>query len=274
MPSVAWMTPSQMSLTVKTPGLPPASKTPLLTSSISDRKWNVPGWPMPSALSTSTCGLPRSSSVQFIPRRSASPWWFTMRRRWLRSRSRGIEWFPSCRRVVTWPWQALAVTCHEAVVWLSRHVKSDHRLDASRPAENQVRRLLRWVAAGDERRHHGRPAQPEGVKVPERGCEGICPGVHRAQHYLVLQHHVPHEASRVRLDEGLHARDAGEHEDPICAEHLQAFKSEMRMPDRLVDQIDVAHLFRQVRERHGLGGDIGRADGSGQVGPGTRWQLP
>src|SRR5215467_10031558 len=84
MPSVAWMTPSQMSLTVKTPGLPPASKTPLLTSSTSDRKWNVPGWPWPSALSTRTCGLPRSSSVQFIPRRNASPWWLTRRSRWLR----------------------------------------------------------------------------------------------------------------------------------------------------------------------------------------------
>jgi hypothetical protein len=40
-----------MSLTVNTPGLPTASKTPF----------------------------------QFMPRRSASPWWLTWRRRWLRS---------------------------------------------------------------------------------------------------------------------------------------------------------------------------------------------
>ncbi|HXT92953.1 MAG TPA: hypothetical protein VN714_27270 [Trebonia sp.] len=85
MPTVACTTPSQMSLTVKTPGLPPASYTPLLTSSTRPRKWNVPGWPMPSALSTRTCGFPRSSSVQFIPRRRASPWWFTSLSRWLRS---------------------------------------------------------------------------------------------------------------------------------------------------------------------------------------------
>src|ERR671925_788235 len=46
---------------------------------------------MPYALSTSTCGLRRSSSVQFMPSRSASPWKLTSRRRWLRSRVRSID---------------------------------------------------------------------------------------------------------------------------------------------------------------------------------------
>src|SRR5918992_3429231 len=45
---------------------------------------------MPYALSTSTCGFRRSSSVQFMPSRSASPWKLTSRRRWLRSRVRSI----------------------------------------------------------------------------------------------------------------------------------------------------------------------------------------
>src|SRR5207302_10737220 len=40
-------------------------------------------------------------------------------------------------------------------------------------------------------------------------CEGFSPCVHRAQQYLVLEHHVPHEASRVRLDEGLQAGGGG-----------------------------------------------------------------
>src|SRR5919106_5314999 len=43
---------------------------------------------MPYALSTRTCGFRRSSSVQFMPSRSASPWKLTSRRRWLRSRVR------------------------------------------------------------------------------------------------------------------------------------------------------------------------------------------
>jgi hypothetical protein len=31
--------------------------------------------------------LPRSSSVQFIPRRRASSWWFTSRSRWIEART-------------------------------------------------------------------------------------------------------------------------------------------------------------------------------------------
>src|SRR5215475_1466541 len=79
-----------MSETTKSAGLPPISNTPFETSSTSARKWNVPGWPIPYALSTSTCGFARSSSVQFMPSRSASPWKLTSRRRWLRSRVRSI----------------------------------------------------------------------------------------------------------------------------------------------------------------------------------------
>src|SRR5215475_10264369 len=79
-----------MSETTNSAGLPPASNTPFETSSTSPRKWNVPGWPIPYALSTSTCGFARSSSVQFMPSRSASPWKLTSRRRWLRSRVRSI----------------------------------------------------------------------------------------------------------------------------------------------------------------------------------------
>jgi hypothetical protein len=31
--------------------------------------------------------LPRSSSVQFIPRRRASPWWLSSRSRWIEART-------------------------------------------------------------------------------------------------------------------------------------------------------------------------------------------
>src|SRR5262245_10065359 len=90
MPAVAWTTPSQMSETTKSAGLPPISNTPFETSSTRARKWKVPGCPIPYALSTSTCGFARSSSVQFMPSRSASPWKLTSRRRWLRSRARSL----------------------------------------------------------------------------------------------------------------------------------------------------------------------------------------
>src|SRR5262249_33880391 len=88
-----------MSETTNSAGLPPASNTPYDTSSTRARKWNVPGWPIPYALSTSTCGFARSSSVQFMPSRSASPWKLTSRRRWLRSRARSIG--AGLSRVVT-----------------------------------------------------------------------------------------------------------------------------------------------------------------------------
>ena len=39
------------------------------------------------------------------------------------------------------------------------------------------------------------------------------------------------------------------------------------MPDRFIDQVDVAYLLRQVRERRGLGGDIRRPDGADEVDP-------
>src|SRR5262245_59403212 len=104
MPSVAWTTPSQMSETTNSAGLPPASKTPFETSSIRPRKWKVPGWPIPYALSTSTCGFRRSSTVQFMPSRSASPWKLTSRRRWLRSRfgSIGAGLSSVAMRVLLW----------------------------------------------------------------------------------------------------------------------------------------------------------------------------
>src|SRR5215470_705723 len=82
-----------------------------------------------------------------------------------------------------------------------RGIERDHGLDAGRPAQDQLGRPLRGMAAGDEVLHCLGPASPEQTQVPQRGCEGIRPGVHRAQQDLVLQHHVPHEAGRVRFDE-------------------------------------------------------------------------
>jgi diacylglycerol kinase (ATP) len=152
-------------------------------------------------------------------------------------------------------------------------VKRDHGLDALRPAQDQLRRLLRRVAARDERLDCLGPALPEEFQVPQRGCEVVRPGVHRAQHDLVLQHHVPHRASRVRLGEGLQAGDAGEHEDPVGPQPAQRLQSEMRVPGGFVDQVDVAQLFRQVRECRGLAGYLGRADGGDQVDPRTWRQL-
>ena len=76
-------------------------------------------------------------------------------------------------------------------------VECDDGLDAGRPAMDQVRCLLGGVTSGDERSDHGRPAPPEGIEISQRGGEGLGPGVDRAQQHLVLEHHVPHQASRI-----------------------------------------------------------------------------
>ncbi len=47
---------------------------------------------------------------------------------------------------------------------------------------------------------------------------------------------------------------------PLVPQHPQRLKGEVRMPDRLIDEVDVAHLRGQVGKRRGLRGDIGRAD--------------
>ncbi len=108
-----------------------------------------------------------------------------------------------------------------------RGIERDHGLDAWRPAQYELGRPLRWVAARDKGLHCLGPAAPEKVQVPQCGCEVISPGVHRAEQDLVLQHHAPHEASRVRLDEGLQARDAGEHEDAVGPQHPQHLQGEV-----------------------------------------------
>jgi YegS/Rv2252/BmrU family lipid kinase len=108
-----------------------------------------------------------------------------------------------------------------------RRVERDHGLDALLPAQDQLGRLLRGIAASDERLDCLGPALPEKFQVPQRGCEVVGPGVHRAQQDLVLQHHVPHPAGRVRLGEGLHARDAGEHEDPVGPQPAQRLQGEV-----------------------------------------------
>ena len=133
---------------------------------------------------------------------------------------------------------------------------------------------MRWVVtAGDECSYHGRPAPPEGVEISERGRERLGPGVDRAQQHLVLEHHVAHEASRICLDEGLQARDAGQHEDAIGAQDLQCLQGEVGVADRLVNQVNVADLRGQLRERRRLGGHVGRADGGDQIDPRIRRQL-
>src|SRR6185437_16039089 len=93
--------------------------------------------------------------------------------------------------------------------WDDLRVESDDALDALRAAQDQVRCLLWGITAGDERSYHGRPAPPEGIEISQRGGEGLGPGVDRAQQHLVLEHHLPHEESRICLDEGLQARHAG-----------------------------------------------------------------
>jgi hypothetical protein len=72
---------------------------------------------------------------------------------------------------------------------------------------------------------------------------------------------------RIGLDEGLQAGNSGQHEDAVGAQNPQCLQGEVGVPDRLVDQVDVAHLLRQLRQCRGLGRDIGRADGADQVDP-------
>ena len=72
MPSVPWLSPSQMSVQAYRAPKPPASATPLRTSSTRMPRWPLPGWLSPAVLSMMTWGLARSSGFQPVPIRSGS----------------------------------------------------------------------------------------------------------------------------------------------------------------------------------------------------------
>ena len=72
MPSVPWLSPSQISVQKYRAPWPPTSAMPWQAAATSLSRWPLPGWLSPKVLSTMIWGLARSSGFQPVPRRSGS----------------------------------------------------------------------------------------------------------------------------------------------------------------------------------------------------------
>ena len=142
-----------------------------------------------------------------------------------------------------------------------RRVESDDVLDACRPAQDQVRRLLRWVAAGDERSDYSgqRRRKASRSRSADAKASGPALTVPSSTWFLSTMSRMRRAGSASM--KACRPGDAGQHEDAVGAQHLQRMQGEVGLPDRLVDQVDVAYLRARSGNVVGLGGGIGRADG-------------
>src|SRR5215210_6877083 len=103
----------------------------------------------------------------------------------------------------------------------ARSLKRQHVLDAARFAEQEVLGVFQFVTARDDGAHRLRPAFHENAEVVNRIVESITPRVHRANHDLVLEHHVPHDELRVDVEmRQWETWNPSEYKDTVESEHL------------------------------------------------------
>src|SRR5262245_61118171 len=128
-------------------------------------------------------------------------------------------------------------------------VELDDVLDAGRTAAQKRAVVCHWEPSGDQRFDRFRPTLGENREIANRSFEGIAPGVHRAENYLILEHEIAHHQISVDFHRPLSTGYAGKNEYAVIAELLDHLESQTRCAGRFIDQIDGRNRGCQIGKR-------------------------